>query len=80
MTTDSSTLTDTQFAPRRSAGCSAMRVRRLLASWNGRVGLIVVGLIFLVAVGAPIVSPYDPSTDSNLDNAPGALQPASLRH
>ena len=81
MTTDSSALTDTQLAPRRSRGLFRDAVRRLLASWNGRVGLIVVGFIFLVAVGAPIVSPYDPSTDSNLDES---RQPpssrASLRH
>jgi peptide/nickel transport system permease protein len=69
MTTDSSTLTDTQLTPRRSRGLFRDAVHRLLASWNGRVGLIVVGLIFLVAVGAPIVSPYDPSTDSNLDES-----------
>ena len=30
------------------------------------MGLTVVGFIFLVAVGAPIVNPYDPTTDSNL--------------
>ncbi len=40
--------------------------RRLLSSWNGRVGLIVTGLIILIGLLVPIVSPYDPSTDSNL--------------
>ena len=69
MTTDSSTLSDTQLTPRRSRGLFRDALHRLLASWNGRVGLIVVGLIFLVAVGAPIVSPYDPSTDSNLEES-----------
>jgi peptide/nickel transport system permease protein len=69
MTTDPPPFTDTQLAPRRSRGLFRDAVRRLLASWNGRVGLIVVGFIFLVAVGAPIVSPYDPSTDSNLDES-----------
>ncbi len=69
MTTDSSTLSDTQLTPRRSRGLFRDALHRLLASWNGRVGLIVVGFIFLVAVGAPIVSPYDPSTDSNLEES-----------
>lgn len=69
MTTDPPPFTDTQLTPRRSRGLFRDAVRRLFASWNGRVGLIVVGLIFLVAVGAPIVSPYDPSTDSNLDES-----------
>jgi peptide/nickel transport system permease protein len=66
MTTDSSTLTDTQLTPRRSRGLFRDAVRRLFASWNGRVGLAVVGFIALVAIGAPIFNPYDPSTDSNL--------------
>lgn len=33
--------------------------------------------LFLIAVGAPIVSPYDPSTDSNLAES---RQPPSLEH
>jgi peptide/nickel transport system permease protein len=52
-------------------------VRRLFASWNGRVGLAVVGFIALVAIGAPIVNPYDPSTDSNLAES---RQPPSAQH
>lgn len=40
--------------------------RRLLSSWNGRVGLIVIALIVLIGVFAPIVDPYDPTIDSNL--------------
>ena len=78
MTAASSSLTDTQLTPRRSRGLFRDAVRRLFASWNGRVGLAVVGFIFLVAVGAPIVSPYDPTTDSNLAEArqgPSAQHP-----
>ncbi len=69
MTTASSALTETELFPRRSRGLFRDAVRRLLASWNGRVGLAIVGFIVLVAVGAPIVSPYDPTTDSNLARA-----------
>lgn len=78
MTAASSSLTDTQLTPRRSRGLFRDAVRRLFASWNGRVGLAVVGFIFLAAVGAPIVSPYDPTTDSNLAEArqgPSAQHP-----
>jgi len=77
MTTNSSVLTDTQLTPRRSRGLFRDAVRRLVASWNGRVGLVVVGFIALIAVGAPIVSPYDPSTDSNLAES---RQPPSAQH
>jgi peptide/nickel transport system permease protein len=77
MTTNSSTPTDTELIPRRSRGLFRDAVRRLLASWNGRVGLGIVMFLFLIAVGAPIVSPYDPSTDSNLAES---RQPPSLEH
>jgi len=77
MTTDSSAFTDTQLTPRRSRGLFRDAVRRLVASWNGRVGLVVVGFIALIAVGAPIVSPYDPSTDANLAES---RQPPSAQH
>ena len=77
MTTDSAILTDSLLTPRRSRGLFRDAVRRLLASWNGRVGLAVVGFILLVAIGAPIVSPYDPSTDSNLAES---RQPPSGQH
>lgn len=43
--------------------------QRLLRSWNGRVGLLIISITILVGVLAPIVSPYDPSTDSNLAEA-----------
>ncbi len=77
MTTDSPTLTDTQLVPRRSRGLFRDAVRRLLASWNGRVGLGVVTVVFLIAVGAPIFNPYDPTTDSNLAES---RQTPSLQH
>lgn len=43
--------------------------QRLLRSWNGRVGLLIIGITILVGVLAPIVSPYDPTIDSNLAEA-----------
>jgi len=69
MTFQSSTSHETELAARRSRGLFRDAVRRLFASWNGRVGLAVVGFVVLVAIGAPIFSPYDPTTDSNLAEA-----------
>ncbi|MFN8439252.1 MAG: ABC transporter permease [Caldilineaceae bacterium] len=43
--------------------------RRLFRSWNGRVGLLIISITILIGVLAPIVSPYDPTTDSNLGDA-----------
>lgn len=43
--------------------------RRLFRSWNGRVGLLIIGVTLLIGVLAPVVSPYDPSVDSNLAEA-----------
>ncbi|HRJ42221.1 MAG: ABC transporter permease [Caldilineaceae bacterium] len=51
--------------------------RRLLSSWNGRVGLTITGLIILIGLLAPIVSPYDPTIDSNLVDSRAA---PSLEH
>jgi len=52
--------------PRRSRGLLIDAWRRLLLSWNGRLGLAVVTLIVLVAVVTPLVDRYDPHIDSNL--------------
>lgn len=43
--------------------------RRLLHSWNGRVGLFIIGITILIGLLAPVFSPYDPSVDSNLAEA-----------
>jgi len=67
MTANPSTITDTELTPRRSRGLFRDAWGRLLASWNGRVGLGIVLFLFVVAVGSPIFYPYDPSTDSNLE-------------
>jgi peptide/nickel transport system permease protein len=67
----------TELTPRRSRGLFRDAWRRLMASWNGRVGLAIVSFVFLVAVGAPIFNPYNPRTDSNLAIA---RQAPSLEH
>jgi len=54
------------FEERRSRGLLKDAWRRLLLSWNGRVGLAVVALIVLIAILTPVVDPYNPRIDSNL--------------
>ena len=51
--------------------------RRLFASWNGRVGLLIILIALAMAIFAPIVNPYDPTTDSNLAES---RFPPSLDH
>ncbi len=55
-----------ETATRQSRGLLRDAWRRLLASWNGRVGVVLI--VFVVAIGvlAPVVNPYNPYTDSNL--------------
>jgi peptide/nickel transport system permease protein len=77
MTASPSMITDTELTPRRSRGLFRDAWGRLLASWNGRVGLTIVLFLFVVAVGSPIFYPYDPSTDSNLEES---RQGPSLQH
>lgn len=43
--------------------------QRLFRSWNGRVGLLIISITLLIGVLAPLVSPYDPTVDSNLAEA-----------
>lgn len=66
-----------QIAPRRSRGLFIDAWRRLLASWNGRVGLAIVLFTVVVGIGAPLVDPYDPKIDSNLAES---RRPPSLQH
>ncbi|MCC6453521.1 MAG: ABC transporter permease [Caldilineaceae bacterium] len=54
---------------RRSRGLMQDAWRRLLSSWNGRVGLVLITLILLIGVFTPVVDPYDARTDSNLAEA-----------
>ena len=76
---------DTTFAPQTTNILVSRPVRslfgdawrRLLSSWNGRVGLIITGLIILIGLLAPVVNPYDPTIDSNLTDSRVA---PSLQH
>lgn len=43
--------------------------RRLRYSITARIGMVIVGILVVVAIGAPIVDPYDPKVDSDLPNA-----------
>jgi len=51
--------------------------RRLLRGANGRIGLVIVTAIVLIAVITPIVDPYDPTIDSDPSKS---RQPPSLEH
>ncbi len=66
-----------ETAPRRARSLAYDAWRRLLSSWNGRVGLVLITFTILVGLLAPIVDPYDPSIDSNLALA---RKPPSLQH
>jgi peptide/nickel transport system permease protein len=71
MTFDATLSTDIsdELIPRRSRGLLIDAWHRLLSSWNGRVGLLIVVFFVVVGIAAPIVNPYDPTTDSNLAEA-----------
>jgi peptide/nickel transport system permease protein len=58
-----------QVPERQSRGLVRDAWRRLMRSWNGRVGLAVIAFTLVVGLLAPIVDPYDPTIDSNLANA-----------
>jgi peptide/nickel transport system permease protein len=51
--------------------------RRLRYSITARIGMVIVAVIALAAVIAPLVDPYDPKLDSDLENS---RQPPSWRH
>ena len=63
----SSMLGNLATQPPRSLARDAWR--RLFASWNGRVGLIIILIALATAILAPVVNPYDPTIDSDLANA-----------
>ena len=66
-----------ELIPRRSRGLLVDAWRRLLRSWNGRVGLAVVLAVIILGIGTPIVAPYDPRVDSNLAES---VMPPSPQH
>jgi peptide/nickel transport system permease protein len=51
--------------------------RRLRYSITARIGMAIVAIILLVAILSPLVDPYDPKIDSDLENA---RQPPSAEH
>nr|BAG82720.1 putative dipeptide ABC transporter permease [uncultured bacterium] len=55
-----------QQPARQSRGLFRDAWRRLMRSWNGRVGLLIIGFTIVVGLLAPVVDPYDPTIDSNL--------------
>src|SRR5262245_28550121 len=46
--------------PRPGQGAMRRALRRLLSQPGGRLGLVVLGMLVLVAVLAPLLAPYDP--------------------
>ncbi len=55
-----------EIEPRKSRGLMRDALRRLVSGWNGRVGLVIITLTLLLGILAPVVDPYDPTTDSDL--------------
>jgi len=51
--------------------------RRLISLNTARLGMVIIGVLLLVAVLAPVVYPYNPKTDSNLRER---LKPPSRAH
>lgn len=43
--------------------------RRLIRGRNGQIGMVIVVLILLIAVGAPLIDNYDPTIDSNMEES-----------
>lgn len=59
----------TGAASRKSRSLASDAWRRLISSWNGRVGLVVIVMIILIGLFVPVLDPYDPRVDSNLAEA-----------
>lgn len=55
-----------QLPERQSRGLFKDAWGRLMRSWNGRVGLVIIGFTMIIGLLAPVVDPYDPTIDSNL--------------
>jgi len=68
---------DLDFAVRRHRSLWADAWRRLISLNTARLGMVIVGVLLLVAVLAPIVHHYNPKTDSNLRDR---LKPPSREH
>ncbi len=66
-----------EVAPGQSRSLMSDAWRRLLSSWNGRVGLVMITITILIGLLAPVLWPYDPTIDSNLAES---RQGPSLQH
>lgn len=66
-----------EVSTRKSRSLFSDAWRRLLTSWNGRVGLFIISLIVVIGLLAPVVNPYDARVDSNLAES---RFPPSLDH
>jgi peptide/nickel transport system permease protein len=64
-------------SPRKPRSLWSDAWRRMRFSITARIGMVIVGVIVLVALLAPIVDPYDPKLDADLENA---RQPPSWQH
>jgi len=65
------------FAVRKHRSLWADAWRRLISLNTARLGMVIIGVLLLVAVLAPIVHDYNPKTDSNLRER---LNPPSREH
>jgi len=65
------------FAVRRHRSLWGDAWRRLISLNTARLGMVIIGVLLLVAVLAPIVHHYDPKTDSSLRER---LKPPSREH
>jgi peptide/nickel transport system permease protein len=60
---------DAEIAPPLPAVRGTSLLRRSLKLWRTRIGLVLVGLLVLVAIIGPYVAPYGPSTPVGVPNA-----------
>ncbi len=65
------------FAMRRQRSLWADAWRRLISLNTARLGMVIIGVLLLVAVLAPMVHDYNPKTDSSLGDR---LKPPSRAH
>lgn len=59
----------TQTAPKPSADTpTRLAIRRFMRSSSGKIGLVMAVLLVLLALLAPVLKPYDPTTDRDFIN------------
>ena len=65
------------FSTRKPRSLWSDAWQRLISSNLARLGMVIMGVFFLIAVLAPVVAPYDPKKDSNLRLR---LKPPTIQH